>query len=422
MKLRNSRLARSLVVALVATAALAACGEDDNGGGGGTDRGGLAGDPIKLGSILTITNPAWNNQVMKDVNEAFASYINKELGGIDGRPVTVESCDDYGDPAKTTQCLNNLVDDGVVGLVNNSSLAFGANALPAMEKAGLVNMGGWPVSSAEYASDHEFLTSPGASGSYPSLAVFMRAQGAETLSMMYSATPAGQAAADQIGTLWESLGGGKFTGVEFDPAAPDFTPAVARVKDADPDGLILAVGEGAAARLFQAVRVAGIDAIIGATAAASGKAVQDAAAGAMDKVYFSYATVPATLDREDANTYREVMETYAPDTELTNQGAVAASGMMFAYDTLSSIKGDITAESVLAAVQGTKAWDGFLVHPYDRASAPESLPSVGNPWNLIAQFDGGEFTPVNVQAEGDTAAYVSTEGDLSWLAGSPAAS
>lgn len=422
MNLRNSRLARTLVVAVVAAAALAACGDDEDGGGSGVDLGGLEGDPIKLGSILTITNPAWNNQVMKDVNEAFASYINNELGGIDGRPVTVESCDDFGDPAKTSQCLNNLVDDGVVGFVNNSSLSFGANTLPAMEQAGLVNMGGWPVSSAEYASDHEFLTSPGASGSYPSLAVFMRAQGAESLAMMYSNTPSGQAASDQIEALWEDLGGGEYTGVEFDPAAPDFTPAVAQAKDADADGLILAVGEGAAARLFQAIEVAGVDGTIGATSASAGETVQDAAAGAMDGVYFSFAAVPATLDREDTNTYRDAMEEYAPDTELTNQGAVAASGMMFAYDVLSGIEGDITAESVLAAVQETTTWDGFLVHPYDRASAPEGLPSVGNPWNLVAEFEGGDFTPVSVEAEGDTSSYVSNEGDLSWLAGSPVGS
>jgi len=423
MKLWNSRRARTVVVALVAALALAGCGDDeDSGGDAGTDMGDLKGDPILLGSILTITNPAWNNQVMEDVNNAFASYINDKLGGIDGRPVKVETCDDHGDPAKTTQCLNNLVDEGVVAFVNNSSLAFGANALPAMEQKGYVNMGGWPVSSAEYESEHEFLTSPGASGSYPSLAVFMRAQGAESLAMMYSNTPAGKAASDQVEALWKSIGGGDYTGVEFDPTAPDLTPAVAEVKQADPDGVILAVGEGAAARLFQAVQVAGIDGLVGATAAAGGKVVQDAAGGAMDGVYFSFASVPATMDREDTKTYTEVMETYAPDTELTNQGAVAASGMMFAYDALSNIEGEITKEAVTEAVQATSTWDGFLVHSYDRAAAPEALPSVGNPWNLVAQFEGGEFSPVSVPAEGDTAAYVQVDGELSWLAGSPASS
>jgi len=419
MKLRNPRLVRVFVVAVVAAFALAGCGADAKGGGAGTDLGGLKGKPILLGSILTITNPAWNNQVMKDVNNAFASYINDELGGIDGRPVKVESCDDFGDPAKTTQCLNNLVDKGVVGFVNNSSLSFGANALPAMEKKGLVNMGGWPVSSGEYQSKYEFLTSPGASGSYPSLAVFMRAKGADKLAMMYSNTPAGQAASDQIKALWKSLGGGAYTGVEFDPTATDLTPAVAQVKKANPDGVILAVGEGAAARLFQAVQVAGIHATVGATAAAGGKAVQDAAGTAMNGVYFSFASVPATLDRDDVKTYTEVMKKYAPKTELTNQGAVAASGMMFAYDTLKSINGDITAQSVTKAVQATTTWKGFLVHGYDKSMAPKALPAVGNPWNLVAQFTKGGFSPVAVQARGATASYIQQEGALSWLAGSP---
>lgn len=419
MNITTTRPVRSVAVAVLAAALLAACGSDDDAG---TTTGGLEGDPIKLGSILTITNPAWNNSMMEDVNNAFASYINEELGGIDGRPVVVESCDDHGDPAKTTQCLNNLVDDGVVGFVNNSSLAFGANALPAMEQAGLVNMGGWPVSAAEYASDYEFLTSPGASGSYPSLAVFARAQGAGTLAMMYSNTPSGQAASDQIEALWESLGGAEFTGVEFDPTAPDFTPAVSKVAQAEPDAVILAVGEGAAPRLFQAIEIAGIDAVVGATAAAGGEAVQSAAGAAMDGIHFSVAAVPADFDREDAETYSEVMAEYAPDTELSNQAAVAASGMMFAYDALSAIDGEITKESVLEQIQSTSTWDGFLVHGYDKATAPEALPAVGNPWNLVTEYTGGTFTPVGIDAEGDIADYVQVEGDLTWIAGSPQSS
>lgn len=421
MKFRNSRLVRAAAVAAVAAFALAGCGTGASGGTS-TDLGGLKGSPILLGSILTITNPAWNNQVMEDVNNAFASYINDQLGGIGGRPVKVESCDDFGDPAKTTQCFNNLVDKGVVAFVNNSSLSFGSNALPAMEKKGLVNMGGWPVSAGEYQSKDEFLTSPGASGSYPSLAVFMKAKGAHNLAMMYSNTPAGQAASDQIKALWRSLGGGTYTGVEFDPSATDLTPAVAEVKKANPDGVILAVGEGAAARLFQSVQDAGIHAMVGATAAAGGKTVQDAAGSAMNGVYFSFASVPVTLDRADTKTYTDVMKKYAPHTELTNQAAVAASGMMFAYDTLKSIKGDITAQSVTQAVQATTTWKGFLVHSYDRSTAPKDLPAVGNPWNLVTQFKDGTFAPISVPAEGNTAPYIQNTGGLSWLAGSPASS
>ncbi|MFV0463089.1 MAG: ABC transporter substrate-binding protein [Nostocoides sp.] len=405
-----------VMASCVAALLLANCGSDS---GGGSSDGGLQGEPVKLGSILTIEHPAWNNQVMKDVNAAFSKYINDELGGIDGRPVQVESCDDQGDPAKTTQCMNNLIDSGVVAFVNNSSLAFGANALPGMEKEGLANIGGWPVSGAEYSSDHEFLTSPGASGSYPSLAVFARGQGANTLAMMYSNTPSGQAASDQIEALWKQLGGGQYTGVEFDPAAPDLTPAVSRMAAAKADAVLLAVGEGAAARLFQAVKIAGVKGMVAATSAAAGAKVRAAAGDAMEGVYLSLAAVPADYDREDAKTYSKVMADNSPDTELTNQAAVAASGMMAAYDILSEISGDITKESVLKQVQATSTWKGFLVHSYDRANAPKALPAVGNPYNLVVKYSKDAFEPVSFDATGDVANYVEEDGSLTWISAGP---
>ncbi|WP_433496632.1 ABC transporter substrate-binding protein [Sphaerimonospora sp. CA-214678] len=416
MKLSTASLAKKLTLAGVVAALVAGCGSN---GGGTVSDGDLKGEPIKLGSILTITNPAWGNQVMKDVNDAFTSYINKDLGGIDGRPVSVETCDDHGDPAKTSQCLNNLLDSGVVAFVNNSSLAFGANALPAMEKAGLVNVGGWPVTPAEYASDHEFLTAPGASGSYPSLAAYFRSRGAETLAMMYQNTPAGQTAADDIKAFWSSIGGTTFTGVEFDPTAPDFTPAVSKAVAGKPDAIILAVGEGPAPRLFQALDVSNTDAMIGVTAAAGGKKVQDAAGAALDGVYFSVAAVPADYDREDARTYSKVMKEYSPETELNNQAAVAASGMMAIYDILKGISGEISKASVLAAVQKTTTWDGFLTHGYDRSKAPKELPAVGNPFNLVTNYQGGKFSPAEIKEPGAVARYLEVDGELTWISGSP---
>lgn len=416
MNLSTSGFIRKVALAGIVAALVAGCGS--NSGGAASD-GDLKGKPIKLGSILTITNPAWSNQVMKDVNDAFTSYINKDLGGINGRPVSVETCDDHGDPAKTTQCLNNLLDSGVVAFVNNSSLAFGANALPAMEKAGLVNVGGWPVTPAEYASDHEFLTAPGASGSYPSLAAYFRSQGAENLAMMYQNTPAGQTAADNIKAFWKSIGGTGFSGVEFDPTAPDFTPAVSKAVGGKPDAIILAVGEGPAPRLFQALDVSKTDAMIGVTAAAGGKKVQEAAGKSLNGVHFSVAAVPADYDRDDARTYSKVMKKYSPNTELNNQAAVAASGMMALYDILKGASGEISKASVLGAVQKTTTWDGFLTHAYDRTLAPKELPAVGNPFNLVTTYENGAFSPADIKEPGSIARYLQVDGDLTWISGTP---
>ncbi|MGX4694820.1 ABC transporter substrate-binding protein [Streptomyces sp. JNUCC 63] len=418
MRFRQSSLRQGAVVAAALSLALAGCASESSEDPG-TSTGGLKGKPIKLGSILTITNPAWDNGSVKTVNEAWASYINEELGGIDGRPVTVETCDDHGDPAKTSQCLNNLIDSDVVAFVNNSSLAFGANALPAMEKAGMPNIGGWPVSPDEYTSEYNFPTSPGAAGSYPALAVHFRATGAKKLAVAFTNTPAGQVVGDQLKKQWESLGGTGFSKVEFDPAAADFTPTMSKLAAQKPDAVILAVGEGPAARMFQAAKVAKVDAEIGTSATPATKSVFDASGDAVNGLLFAFASVPSDYDSEDAKTYRDVIKAQAPKLELTNQTAVAASSMQYAYEILSSIKGDITKDSVLKKLQEKAPWDGFLTHGTDPAHAPETMQQISNPYNLVSRYNDGKFTPAPIKEPGDLAKYIDTEGDLSWVAGAP---
>ncbi|MFB7222716.1 ABC transporter substrate-binding protein [Streptomyces sp. NPDC056227] len=418
MSFRSRSLRRGVAAVAIATLALAGCVAEESKDST-TSTGGLKGDPIKLGSVLTITNPAWSNGSVKTVNEVWASYINKELGGINGRPVVVESCDDHGDPAKTSQCLNNLMDSGVVGLVNVSSLAFGANALPALEKAGMANIGGWPVTSDEYHSANNFPTTPGAAGSYPALAVHFAATGAKKLAVAYTNTPSGQAVGDELKKQWESLGGTSYFMTEFDAAGADFTPTLSKIAAQKPDAVILAVGEGPAPRMFKSAKVAGLNAPIGVSATPATKKVFDAAGDAANGIYFGFASVPSDYDSEDAKTYRDVLEKGAPDLELTNQTAVAVSSMQYAYDILSSVKGDITKESVLKKLQENKPWKGFLTHPTDPEHAPESMPQISNPYTLIAQYEDGKFTPAPIKEPGDLAKYIDTEGDLSWVAGTP---
>jgi branched-chain amino acid transport system substrate-binding protein len=423
MSFLSSRSMRSACVVLLGSLALAACGGGDSGGGSaGSSSSKLTGDPILLGSILTITNPAWDNSGVQKVNDAWSSHINDDLGGIDGRPVKVETCDDRGDPAGTSQCLRNLIDKGVVGFVNNSSLAFGANALPAMEQAGLVNLGGWPITPAEFSSTSNFPTTPGASGSYPSLVVYARLGGADKLAVVCTNTPSGQGVCDSMKKLWQTIGGGDYFSTLFDPTAPDFTPVMSQVAGEKPDAVVLAVGEGAAPRMFQAAKVAGIKAQLLATSTAATKNVFDAAGDAVNGTYFSFASVPADTASEDAATYRKVMKKYAPDQGLTNQTAVAASSMQYAYDLLSSIKGDITPATVKQAVDRFKKWDGFLTHPMNPSSASQAMPAISNPFNLVAQYKNGKFTPAKVSDPGKLGPYIDKQGDLVWIAGSPVGS
>jgi branched-chain amino acid transport system substrate-binding protein len=428
MMFRGQSLKVILAIGLAAAAVCAtACSSStgSSGGGGSTQAAGSpvttgpkpTGSPIKLGSLLTISNPAYDNSAVAATNTAWVSYINTELGGINGHPVQITNCDDKGDGATTTQCMTNLLASGVVAFVNNSSLTFGNVALPAMADAKVASIGGYPITPQEFSSPYVFPTTPGASGSYPSLAVYFRSTGAKKLAVVVTNTPAGIGVGQSVSKLWTSIGGESAKSFSFDPAAPDFTPLMSQVAAAKPDAVILAVGASPAGRMFKSLQVAGITAKVGATSTAAVKSVFSTVGSAANGIDFSFACVPPTTSGKDSDLYRHIMSTYAPKQELTNQTCVAASSLEYMLFILKQIKGNITRASVLAQLEQKQPWPGFLTHPMDPAMATAATPSVWNPYNTVSQYNNGKFTPVTVSDPGDLSDLIDTYAGMAWFSG-----
>jgi ABC-type branched-subunit amino acid transport system substrate-binding protein len=127
-------------IALVAVLGLAvtACG-DDGGGGTSTDEssattaettgettgeatgettGEATGEPIKLMTVTTLNanGPTYEN-IAITANLA-ADFINSN-GGINGRPIEVEVCDEQFDPAIAAGCARQAVESGAVSVVGS---------------------------------------------------------------------------------------------------------------------------------------------------------------------------------------------------------------------------------------------------------------------------------------------------------------
>ena len=77
-------------------------------------------------------------------NEVAEAYINEQLGGIGGRPLEVVRCATDGSPEKSIDCANQLIEAGVVGVMEGTDL--GADAiLPVAEGRGHPDDGARPV-------------------------------------------------------------------------------------------------------------------------------------------------------------------------------------------------------------------------------------------------------------------------------------
>lgn len=402
---RNNR--RRIAITLAAISAIAV-----SAGAGAASA--TSGDPIRLGSVLTINNPAWSNGAVEATISAWVEWVNDE-GGINGRPLEYEACDDEGDPGRSLQCTQDLIDSGVVAFVGNASLAYGPNALPTAEEAGIPSVGGYPISPPEFQSELNFPTTAGASGSYPSLAVYLAANGAKSVTYIGADTPASRGVADNLAALWPELGGEEFSSVFYDAAAADFVPTVTQVASDAPDGVIVGAGEGPGPRMYQALQVVGYEGIITGTSQGATQAAFEAAGDAMNGVIFSIPTLPAAFEgNEDVDLFNQVMDEYAPDVEQGAAALVAASSIQYLVDVLKAVEGEITSESIRAVLE-TGSVHAFLVHSLSPEQAPEGMPRVWNPYNAIVQYDGEALQLIGEETEDSP--YVSRELGITWFAG-----
>ena len=72
-----------------------------------------SGQPIKIGMIVDGKGPQTDNQVEIDAANATVKFLNEHRGGFAGRPIQLDVCDAQLDPAKTTDCANQMVQANV---------------------------------------------------------------------------------------------------------------------------------------------------------------------------------------------------------------------------------------------------------------------------------------------------------------------
>jgi branched-chain amino acid transport system substrate-binding protein len=131
--------------ALVACASLAAgCGVVP-----GTT-GGSGGGSIKVMTWAPSDTKATNKPGMPAFARAYARWINSK-GGINGRKLTVLTCNEHNDGVSAAQCARRAVKENVVAVVGSYS-QYGDSFFPPLEAAGIPYIGGYGVTNDEFTS------------------------------------------------------------------------------------------------------------------------------------------------------------------------------------------------------------------------------------------------------------------------------
>jgi ABC-type branched-subunit amino acid transport system substrate-binding protein len=131
--------------ALVASVWLTAgCGVVPGATGGSGD------GPIKVMTWAPENTNATNKPGMPAFAKAYARWINAK-GGLNGRDITVLTCNDHNDSLAAAKCAQRAVDEDVVAVVGSYS-QYADAFLPPLEGAGIPYIGGYGVTTAEFTS------------------------------------------------------------------------------------------------------------------------------------------------------------------------------------------------------------------------------------------------------------------------------
>lgn len=361
-------------------------------GCGGSD-GGTNTAPIKVGAISSLSGPVVFPEASQAVKAVF-DKVNKE-GGVNGRTISYLVEDDKVDPQAAQQAARKLVDsDQVVAMVGSASaLECSVNGALYKQKK-VMSVQGTGVDPACFSSSN---ISPVNTGPFQGTTVSLRfasdiLKRDKVCAVLVDYAGWGDAYAAAI-AQWEKLTGKKLVLLDttYKPGPEDPTPFVLKVKAAGCQAVVFDGVDVAGVAWMQAVKaqkITGIDWVM-LTAVYTDKVAQtlgpDGEGLYANSEFEPYGSTAAAL----ADWRQTMTAANVPLNSFAQGGYLAATHFVQA---LKSIKGDITRESVSAALSGlTSVTHAMVGTPYSFAPGERHN---SNRASKFVQLKGGVWVSV----------------------------
>lgn len=373
-------------IALAGASALVLSGCAGGGSGDGGDT-----SPIVVGSINTLSGPAAFPEASAAAAAVFDAF--NEAGGLDGRTIEYKAADDKGDPATATASARELVgSDGAVAMVGSASLIECEINQAYYVQEGILSLPGVGVDTGCF--DSENIT-PANIGPYNDMTLTLM-YGSEVLGLddicilleiAGSTRPTYQAAID---TWTEATGAEPLYVDDTVPyGASDYTPYLVKAREQGCKAMAINGVEPDAVAQLKAANAQGWDDVVflfltSVYSENFAAAIDDAAGG----IYVPAEFYPFTEENEINADWRSLMtENGIALTSFSQGGFLAAT---YFLEVLQSIEGDITRESVTAALNDMAPIDNpmvgtpFQFGTFNTAGWPIALKTGTNAWEKVA--------------------------------------
>ena len=340
-------------------------------------------------TIATLESPNFSVPQVQTAVQARVDAIN-ESGGIDGRPLEVEFCNDKFDPNEAAACARRAGEEGAVAIVGGTT-AIAGNIFPTLTEVGIPWLAGGGSSGTVEITDPISYPIHGASASMLlGVGHSMTADhGAQSVSILADDNAGSQTGADLMKQGVESAGG---TAEIFTAPAGtlDYAGLVAQALAAAPDGIGYATAPDSSPKAVQAVRQAGFDGVEAAANSLIPQAAVDALGADAEGIYLGFRMVPTSnTDNPEVAQFLEEMGAADPSARIDELGLNAWTGVNF----LAAIAAEldtVDAESIRAYLDDLPApIELGTVPDYGSLEAPAEFPRAVNFVCILGRVEGG---------------------------------
>ena len=351
------------------------------------------GPPIVLGMIHADRRPD-----ALSAARAAVEFVNTDRGGVAGRPVKLEACATRGSSESSSECARKMVDLKVLAVAydvdDNAEASVGV-----LQRAGIPVVGAAPTSIALLKAPNAFVFNAGIAGSYASMSAFAaRNLGARKVALLVEneavTTPAARAFGENV---LKAFGVRDVTLVRVAPSSGGLAGTMRAVTGLRPDVVIAAPQDNTCADVMKAVHGLTIRLRAVYSGACLAPDLLKAAGAAAENAYFETPVVPP----EDATdprleTFRRAIAKHEGGTaSISPRTQIAFQSVMNLIDVLNRVGAPVASERVTAALRQSKGWPNFMGHPYtcDGKQAP-TLPAVCTPHTRVVQYRAGRLIEI----------------------------
>jgi len=319
---------------------------------------------------------------------AAVELVNDELGGVDGRPLRLETCTTNGTPESSRSCAQKLLAADPVAVV--SGIDLGADAsVPLVTGAGVPYVSGSPTLAGELTTAGAFAFTGGTAADLLGIGDHLiERQRVRSIHVLHEDLPGLlNAAISAAGDIFRAKDVRVKLVAEKADAA-DFAPTLTAAAGGDPDALIVVFPAQACARVLRAAQSLGITTPTYYVGACASEGVVRGGGDSLAHAFFASGFLPVFDEGggEDGQAFRDGV----PRAQRSPVSLAAFSAVL----NVARLLQDGTPpepESLLAALRATKDEPGALAHPYtcDGRQLPLLQAVCNSHVRLLQHRDGG---------------------------------